>query len=161
MTTRLPAAMLAVLLFATLAACGAGAMVATPPATIVTTGGLDAAALARGGCRAVTGTPVAPAGPTVLVLTGATVTHGPVHLDLAALDALPQVECTVDDRQAEGRQASFRGPLLADVLDAVGARPVATLHTVALNDYAVDLPASDVPTCRCCWRPGWTANRWR
>ncbi len=48
MTTRLPAAMLAVLLFATLAACGAGAMVATPPATIVTTGELYAAALARG-----------------------------------------------------------------------------------------------------------------
>ena len=33
---------------------------------------------------------------------------------LAQLDALPQVECTVDDRQAEGRTATFRGALLAE-----------------------------------------------
>lgn len=37
---------------------------------------------------------------------------------------------------------SFSGPLLSDVLDAVAAKGK-TLHMVALNDYAVDVPFED------------------
>ncbi len=65
-------------------------------------------------------------------------------LDLAYLDTLPQVECTVDDRLAEGRQATFRGVLLSTVLSALGVQDATVLRADALNDYSVDLPMSDI-----------------
>jgi len=122
--------------------------------------GTDAARtdwLAKGGCRpvptastsftqtsdpATTGT----AGPAVLTVSGrfAPDRPTPVTLDLAQLDAMPQVECTVNDRKAEGRDATFRGVLVADLLTEIGAQPETTVHTAALNDYAVDLPVSDI-----------------
>jgi hypothetical protein len=113
--------------------------------------------LEKGGCRAVptastsysqTSDPVSTgtAGPAVLTVSGrfaAGRTPG-VTLDLAQLDNMPQVECTVNDREAEGRDATFRGVLVADLLNEIGAQPETTLHTAALNDYAVDLPVSDI-----------------
>ena len=100
--------------------------------------------LARGGCRPAAADPsdAASAGTVLTVRAGGRATP----VTMTRLDALPQVECTVDDRQAEGRTVTFRGPLLADVLAAAGVVPAdgATLHTLAVNDYAVDLPASDV-----------------
>ena len=65
-------------------------------------------------------------------------------LDLGYLDALPQVECSVDDRLAEGRQVTFRGVLLSTVLSALGVQNATRLRADALNDYSVDLPMSDV-----------------
>jgi len=118
--------------------------------------------LTKGGCRTVppaepsfTGTtstptsePVAPgtAGPKVLSVSGrfAPDRTSPITLDLAQLDAMPQVECTVNDREAEGRDVTFRGVLVADLLADIGAQPETTLHTAALNDYTVDLPISDI-----------------
>jgi len=113
--------------------------------------------LTKGGCRPVstvstsftqTPDPIATgtAGPTVLTVSGrfAPDHAAPVTLDLAQLDAMPQVECTVNDREAEGRDATFRGVLVADLLTEIGAQPETTVHTAALNDYAVDLPASDI-----------------
>ena len=118
--------------------------------------------LTKGGCRTVppaepsfpgtsftqTSDPVAAgtAGPEVLTVSGrfSAERTSPVTLGLAQLDAMPQVECTVNDREAEGRDATFRGVLVADLLTEIGARPEATLHTAALNDYAVDLPVSDI-----------------
>lgn len=113
--------------------------------------------LTKGGCRpvppastfftqtdAVTTTDAA--GPAVLTVSGrfAADRRAPVTLDLAQLDAMPQVECTVNDREAEGRDATFRGVLVADLLAEIGAQPDTTLHTAALNDYAVDLPVTDI-----------------
>ena len=118
--------------------------------------------LTKGGCRSVppaepsfTGTSVAPtsepvatgtAGAEVLSVSGrfAPDRTSPITLDLAQLDAMPQVECTVNDREAEGRDVTFRGVLVADLLADIGAQPETTLHTAALNDYTVDLPISDI-----------------
>lgn len=109
----------------------------------------DADWLARGNCRAVTSGPsdAGAAGP-VLTVRGAGGGDGGITVTMAQLDALPQVECTVDDRQAEGRTATFRGALLADVVRSVGVpsgdlQPGDVLHTAAVNDYSVDLPVSD------------------
>ncbi len=113
--------------------------------------------LTKGGCRSVPpasttftansdADTTGPAGPAVLTVTGrfAPGSTAPVALDLAQLDTMPQVECTVNDREAEGRDATFRGVLVADLLTEIGAQPETTLHTAALNDYAVDLPVSDI-----------------
>jgi hypothetical protein len=114
--------------------------------------------LTKGGCRPLppastsftqTPDPVTAtdaAGPAVLTVSGrfAPDRTVPVTLDLAQLDAMPQVECTVNDREAEGRDATFRGVLVADLLTEIGAQPETTLHTAALNDYAVDLPVTDI-----------------
>ena len=63
---------------------------------------------------------------------------------MATLDAMRQTTCTVNDRQGEGRDVEFTGVLLADLLASLGATGATTLHTLALNDYAVDIPMSDV-----------------
>lgn len=48
------------------------------------------------------------------------------------------------DRQAEGRQATFTGPLLSDVVATLGPEAETTIHANALNDYSVEIPATDV-----------------
>lgn len=91
------------------------------------------------------GDPVpAPRGPVVLTLRGVPNTNvgNTLQLDLATLDALGTVRYSVFDRQAEGHTVTFSGPLLRTLLDVAGARG-RTLHCVALNDYTVDVPASD------------------
>jgi hypothetical protein len=91
-------------------------------------------------------TQVPATGPVVLTVTGRFTTgaQNPRQLDMNSLNAMPQVECSVDDRLAEGHQVTFRGVLLSTLLASIGADPSSTLHTNALNDYAVDLPVSDI-----------------
>ncbi len=126
-------------------ACAAALLLggcATPKAAAVPAVGSDGW-LAQGACHRVesaTGD-AATKQPTVLTITGA---GSDRTLTFADLDRLPQVECSVDDRQAEGRQVSFTGPLLSDVLKTYGPASVQTMHASALNDYAVDIPFSDV-----------------
>jgi len=87
----------------------------------------------------------APTGPVVLTVSGhlgSGVTR-PVRLDLAGLEKLGLVEYSAMDKQAEGRRATFRGVLLSRLLAAVGADRATRLHTVAVNDFAVDIPVSD------------------
>lgn len=83
-----------------------------------------------------------PKGPVVLTVSGA-VDSGPVTFDMESLESLGLVEYAAYDKQAEGRTATFRGVLLSTLLNAVGADAATTLHTIALNDYAVDIPAQD------------------
>ena len=150
-----------VLVLASAAAC---AVVSAPSDTVPVPGSAaadpaSAEWLARGGCHVVAAMSAAPAtsaapshsaagagAPIVLTVRGhfAAGRHGPAKLNLGDLDAMTQVECSVDDRLAEGRQVTFRGVLLTDVLASIGAQPSAVLHTAALNDYAVDLPLSDI-----------------
>ena len=86
----------------------------------------------------------APTGPVVLTVTGGTVTNvgDELQLDLATIDRMGTVRYAVFDRQAEGRRVVFSGPLLRTVLAVAGAQGT-TMHTVALNDYAVDIPVKD------------------
>lgn len=70
-----------------------------------------------------------------------------LRLDLALLDSLGTWQLEADDRQATGRRARFTGPLLRDVLAAAGITGAGSrglqMHTVALNDYRVDIPVRD------------------
>jgi len=91
------------------------------------------------------GDPVpAPSGKVVLTLKGVATTNvgKTLQFDLATLEKLGTVEYEVFDRQAEGHDVRFSGPLLRTVLAVAGADG-ATLHCIALNDYAVDVPAGD------------------
>ena len=85
-----------------------------------------------------------PTGPVILTVTG-TVSGATqaVPFDLATLESLGLVEYSVNDDVAEGRTAMFRGVLLDRLLAVVGMGDGTTLHMVALNDYAVDIPATD------------------
>ena len=89
----------------------------------------------------------APEGKTVLTLTGVPVTNvgDALALDRETLEQIGMVEYTVDDRQAAGRDVVFTGPLVRDLLAVAGVEEGGgtTLHTVALNDSAVDVPIED------------------
>lgn len=77
---------------------------------------------------------------TILTVTGA-IANGEARFDRAALEALGVVEVRTSTEWTEGRPV-FRGPRLSALLDAVGADGD-TLRAVALNDYAVEIPAAD------------------
>lgn len=61
--------------------------------------------------------------------------------DAAMIDSLPAHEFRTWSPWFK-EPMTFRGPRLKTVLEAVGAKGQ-TLHMVALNDYAVDVPFSD------------------
>ena len=86
----------------------------------------------------------APSGRVVLDISGAISTRNSdatARFDLAMLDALPQHEFTTRTTWTDG-PTRFSGPRLQTLLEIVGARG-ATLSAVALNDYAVTIPAAD------------------
>ena len=89
-----------------------------------------------------------PTGPVVLTIGGniseSNTEDGTLELDIDQLESLPLVEYETPDLQAEGGVVTFSGVLLTDLLDAVGARDITSLHTTALNDYSIDIPASDL-----------------
>lgn len=124
-----------------LSACGSTPTLAEVPAADRPAAAYDVVSAAR----VEPGDPVPrPKGKVVLTLTGVPRTNvgRTLQFDLAGLDALGTVRYSVFDRQAEGRRVSFSGPLLRTVLEVAGADGT-VLHGVALNDYAVDVPASD------------------
>ncbi|GIL34485.1 hypothetical protein PDTK01_05620 [Phycicoccus sp. DTK01] len=141
------AAALATLAVLPLAGCASPAAAgATRAATSTTT----SAAPEHQGYTVVTQPSLRPGDPVprptekvVLTITGKTSQGTEVRLDLPTIERLGLVEYSVDDKQAEGHRVTFRGVLLRSLLDYVGAEDSATLHTLALNDYAVDVPASD------------------
>lgn len=86
----------------------------------------------------------APTGPVVLTMSN--VDHPNVgdtlQFDMETLERLGTVGYTSYDRQAQGRDVAFTGPLLSTVLEAAGVHQ-AVLHFGAINDYTVDIPVSD------------------
>jgi hypothetical protein len=125
------------------------AAVSGPAAVVAESAGITRTAwLERGSCHQgdANAAPAAAnvaADDTLLTVSGSS-TAGPVAVSMGMLDAMSQVTCTVNDRQGEGKNVVFSGVLLADVLAAVGVGDATTLHTSAQNDYAVDIPMSDV-----------------
>lgn len=90
----------------------------------------------------------APTGEVLLTITGdidVTNQGDALVLDMATIESLGTVEYTVEDVEAEGGEVTFTGVLLEDVLALAGmGDDAATLHTGAVNDYTVDIPATDV-----------------
>lgn len=86
----------------------------------------------------------APTGPVVLEVSGniaQTNSNAEAHFDRQMLLALPQYETLTGLPWIDG-QSRFRGPLLRDVLSAVGARGEAiTVH--AINGYQSQIPTDD------------------
>ncbi|WP_336921079.1 molybdopterin-dependent oxidoreductase [Aquipuribacter sp. SD81] len=129
------AALLAVpLLLLPLAACGEDA------AAAVTT-------VSAGSVSTVDDVPAPDEDDVVLTFTGgATNTDGELRLSLAQLESMPTVEATVHEPFLD-EDVVFRGVPLEDVLALVDLPDdVDTVHTVAYNEYAVDLPLSVADT---------------
>jgi hypothetical protein len=126
---------LAILLLALVSACGAEPK-ATAGFTTVTTATL---------------TPndqvAQPTGPVVLSLTGKIgTTNGPGRLDfdMETLEKLGMIEFTVDDPYLK-RATTYQGVILQRVLDIARLpQDATTLHAIALNDYATDVPIKPI-----------------
>ncbi|MDP2086973.1 MAG: hypothetical protein Q8K20_17400 [Gemmobacter sp.] len=88
-----------------------------------------------------------PTGRVILELAGAIAANNgnsAARFDLAMLDALPQRETVTRTPWYDGAQI-FSGPLMADLINAVGGAGSA-LRVVAINDYAVEIPIADIAT---------------
>lgn len=86
----------------------------------------------------------APAGDVVLRISGNIANQNDgadAVFDLDGLAALPHAQVVTSTPWTEGRTV-FDGVLLRDLLAAVGATG-GTLRAIAINDYAVDIPADD------------------
>jgi hypothetical protein len=67
-----------------------------------------------------------------------------IQMDMETIESVGLVEYLVTDPFDTG-DLTFQGPLMRDLLDLWGVPDDATiLHMVALNDYAVDVPISDL-----------------
>jgi hypothetical protein len=89
----------------------------------------------------------APTGEPILTVTGkigTTNVDDSIQMDMETMESLRLVDYTVTD-PFENREITYRGPLMSDLLALWQvADDATTLHTVALNDYAVDVPISDL-----------------
>lgn len=85
-----------------------------------------------------------PQGDVILKITGhisRTNENGAALFDMAMLEALPQTSFQTTTIWTEGK-ITFSGVSLHDLLIAVGSSG-ARLRTLALNDYAVEIPVSE------------------
>lgn len=86
----------------------------------------------------------APTGPVILTVKGTisnTNAGDTAQFDLAMLEALKGRKGEMETPWTEGK-VTFEGPLLREILAAVGATGT-SLKVRALNDYAADVPAED------------------
>jgi hypothetical protein len=90
-----------------------------------------------------------PKGDVILKVTGNTETRNieddkSIQMDLATLESMGLVDYTVND-PFEKKDITYRGVLMSTLLDVLQVSSTAkTLHIVALNDYAVDVPIQDL-----------------
>ena len=88
-----------------------------------------------------------PTGPVILTVTGAiSVTNAPgkAEFDLKMLEAMGIDRLATSSDWTDGTPV-FEGVAAQKLLEAVGAHG-RTLSAIALNDYAVDIPADDFTT---------------
>lgn len=86
----------------------------------------------------------APKGPALLIISGNianTNRDGQLVLDQKAFEALPFATVSTETPWTDG-MVTFEGVSLQTLLDLAGAKGD-TIHAVALNDYAVDIPSTD------------------
>jgi hypothetical protein len=88
-----------------------------------------------------------PSGEVILVIRGkiTNTNHDDrLEFDMETLESLGVVQYEVNDDQATGDNAVFQGILLSQLLAVAQVTDDATtLHMVALNDYAIDIPIED------------------
>ncbi|MCB1354567.1 MAG: molybdopterin-dependent oxidoreductase [Rhodobacteraceae bacterium] len=65
-----------------------------------------------------------------------------VEFSMSELEALPQSTIVTSNEFTDG-EATYRGPLVLDVLEHLGLERAKSLRFIAANDYYVDIPASD------------------
>ncbi|MGV2112169.1 molybdopterin-dependent oxidoreductase [Agrobacterium salinitolerans] len=86
-----------------------------------------------------------PSGETILTISGEisqeNTSDSKYALDLAMLDTMPQREFSTSTIWTKGK-ITYRGVQLKTLLDQLGAKGK-TLHMIAINDYAVDVPVTD------------------
>lgn len=85
-----------------------------------------------------------PSGEVVLTVSGQmnnAQKDGSVKFDMEMLEALPQRETKTVTPWFD-QERSFKGPLVAELLKAVGATGT-TVHVTAVNDYSADIPIDD------------------
>lgn len=91
----------------------------------------------------------APVGDVILTVTGSTETRNvdadkSIQMDLVTLESVGLVDYTVND-PFDKKEITYRGVLMSTLLDVLQVPSTATtLHIVALNDYAVDVPIQDM-----------------
>ena|SRR5258708_769556 len=89
----------------------------------------------------------APQGNVILTVTGkigTTNSGSDIKMDLPMIETVGQVDYTVMD-PFEKKNATYRGVLMSNLLDLWQVSKDATkLHVVALDDYSVDVPMSDL-----------------
>jgi hypothetical protein len=88
---------------------------------------------------------VAPAAASAdaLTLTPAGSDVAPIELTLEELAALPQTTVRTENEFVDGT-VEYRGPLARDVLAPLAVDRASVLRFTAANDYAVDVPATDL-----------------
>ena len=85
-----------------------------------------------------------PTGPVILTVSGNISKTNALEMaqfDMAMLDALPGRETIIETPWYDGTRR-FEGPLLAEILSAVGAVGQ-TVKVTALNDYSAEMPFND------------------
>lgn len=86
----------------------------------------------------------APTGPVLLTISGNIASpnqDGKLLLDEKAFEGLPFTTVKTETPWTDG-MTTFEGVPLKALLDLAGAKG-STIHAVALNDYAVDVPVAD------------------
>lgn len=79
----------------------------------------------------------------VLTIDGAVSAEGgALHLDMAALQVMPQVSFRTSTTWTDG-VSTFTGVALRDLLDAAGAEGT-EVHAIALNNYSVAIPMDSI-----------------
>jgi len=130
--SRLKLLAIGALLLALISACGAVSNNAAAGFTTIT-----ASSIAPNDSIA------APSGPVVLSLSGKiglTNAAGRLDLDMDTLEQLGLIEFAVDDPYLK-RSVTYQGVLLKRLLEVARVpQDATTLHTLALNDYATDVP---------------------
>jgi hypothetical protein len=89
----------------------------------------------------------APTGDVILTVTGkigTTNSGNAIVMDLPMIESVGLVDYKVKD-PFENKDTIFRGPLMGNLLDLWQvAKEATTLHVVALDDYTVEVPLSDL-----------------
>lgn len=89
-----------------------------------------------------------PQGEVILTMSGnmnSNNSGADLAFDMQTLEKVGLIEYTIDDPWQDGQQVTYTGVLVSELLKVAGLNESATsLHLIALDDYAVDIPISEI-----------------